>query len=295
MEKRRLGGTDMEVSRLGFGGARIGPEQATDDEAARLLNGLLDAGVNFVDTAACYAGSEAQIGRTIAGRRSEYYLATKAGHVVDGATGEPYSAPVISESIERSLKRLNTEAVDLVQIHSCSAEVLRRGEAADALVQAKKAGKTRYIGFSGDGDAAAEAIGMGVFDTLQTSFNLVDQSAAAEILPMAMARGVGVIAKRPIANAAFGQKASPSSYADEYWRRSLSMSAPADAPDDPIEFALRFTLSLDEIDTAIVGTSSAEHALANLALAAAGPLDAAIVANLRKQFDALGGDWNQLT
>ena len=295
MEKRRLGATDMEVSRLGFGGARIGPEQATDDEAARLLNGLLDAGVNFVDTAACYAGSEAQIGRTIAGRRSEYYLATKAGHVVDGATGEPYSAPVISESIERSLKRLNTEAVDLVQIHSCSAEVLRRGEAADALVQAKKAGKTRYIGFSGDGDAAAEAIGMGVFDTLQTSFNLVDQSAAAEILPMAMARGVGVIAKRPIANAAFGQKASPSSYADEYWRRSLGMTAPADAPDDPIEFALRFTLSLDEIDTAIVGTSSAEHALANLALAAAGPLDAAIVANLRKQFAALGSDWNQLT
>ena len=295
MEKRRLGSTDMHVTRLGFGGARIGYEQSTDDEAARLLNGLLDAGVNFIDTAACYVGSEEQIGRVIAGRRSEYYLATKAGHVVDGATGEAYSEQVVSESIERSLKRLNTEAVDLVQIHSCSAEVLQRGEAANALLEAKKAGKTRYIGFSGDGDAAAEAIGMGIFDTLQTSFNLVDQSAAAEILPMAMTRGMGVIAKRPIANAAFGREASPSSYADEYWRRSSGMSAPADAPDDPIEFALRFTLSMDEIDTAIVGTSSAEHALANLALAAAGPLDPAMVANLRKQFAALGSDWNQLT
>ena len=165
MEKRRLGSTDMEVTRLGFGGARIGFEKSTDEEAARLLNGLLDAGVNFIDTAACYEGSEEQIGRLIAARRSEYYLATKAGHVVDGATGEPYSEPVITESIERSLKRLNTEAVDLVQIHSCSAKVLRRGEAANALVKAQEAGKTRYIGFSGDGDAAAEAIGMGVFDT----------------------------------------------------------------------------------------------------------------------------------
>ncbi len=295
MEKRRLGATDMEVTRLGFGGARIGFEKSNDEEAASLLNGLLDAGVNFIDTAACYEGSEEQIGRLIAGRRSEYYLATKAGHVVDGATGEPYSEPVITESIERSLMRLNTEAVDLVQIHSCSAEVLLRGEAANALVKAQKAGKTRYIGFSGDGDAAAEAIGMGVFDTLQTSFNLVDQSAAAEIFPIAIARGVGIIAKRPIANAAFGQEASPSSYADEYWRRSQGMTAPADAPDDPIEFALRFTLSLDEIDTAIVGTSSAKHALANLALAAAGPLDPAIVADLRKQFATLGSQWNQLT
>ena len=152
MEKRRLGATDMEVSRLGFGGARIGFEKSTDEEAARLLNGLLDAGVNFIDTAACYEGSEEQIGRLIADRRSEYYLATKAGHVVDGATGEPYSEPVITESIERSLKRLKTETVDLVQIHSCSAEVLLRGEAANALVKAQKAGKTRYIGFSGDGD-----------------------------------------------------------------------------------------------------------------------------------------------
>ncbi len=193
------------------------------------------------------------------------------------------------------MKRLKTDALDLIQIHSCSVEVLRRGEAANALVRAKKDGKTRYIGFSGDGDAAAESIGMGVFDTLQTTFNMVDQSAADEILPMALARGMGIIAKRPIANAAFKREASPSDYADEYWRRSNSMSAPADAPDDPIELALRFTLSFDEIDTAIVGTSSAAHALANLPLVDAGPLDAAMVADLRAQFTSLGAEWNQLT
>ncbi len=295
MEKRRLGATDMKVTRVGFGGARIGEDRSTDDGADRLLNGLLDAGVNFIDTAACYGRSEKQIGQSISRRRSEYYLATKAGHVVGGATGEEYSEQVISESIDRSLKRLNTDVLDLVQIHSCSAEVLRRGEAANALVRAKKDGKTRYIGFSGDGDAAAESIGMGVFDTLQTSFNVVDQSAADEILPMAMARGMGIIAKRPIANAAFKRESSPSGYADEYWRRSNSMTAPENAPDDAIELSLRFILSLDEIDTAIVGTSSAAHGLENLALAEAGPLEPSIVADLRAQFASLGAEWSQLT
>lgn len=295
MEKRRLGATDMEVTRLGFGGARIGFGQSTDQEADRLLNGLLDAGVNFIDTAACYAGSEEQIGKSISGRRSDYYLATKAGHAVGGSTGEEYSEQVISESIDRSLERLQTDVLDLIQIHSCSVEVLLRGEAADALVRAKKDGKTRYIGFSGDGDAAAESIGMGIFDTLQTSFNLVDQTAADEILPMAMARGIGVIVKRPLANAAFKRESSPTAYADEYWRRSNSMSAPEDAPDDPIEVALRFVLSFDEIDTAIFGTSSSAHALETVALGEAGPLDPVAVGDLRRQFAVLGAEWGQLT
>ena len=185
--------------------------------------------------------------------------------------------------------------LDLVQIHSCDVEVLTRGEAVGALIRAKEEGKTRYIGFSGDGDAAAEAIGMGVFDTLQTTFNLVDQSAANEIFPLALSRGMGIIAKRPIANAAFKRSSSPSDYADEYWRRGNSMSLPDGAPGDLIEIALRFTLSFDEIDTAIVGTSKAAHALANLPLANAGALPPAIVAELRKQFATLGTKWHQRT
>ncbi len=295
METRKLGGTDMVVTRLGFGGARIGFEKTSESEVGRLLNGLLDAGVNFIDTAACYDGSEELIGNAIGSRRSEYYLVTKAGHVVGDATGEPYSHGVISSSIDRSLERLKTDVLDLVQIHSCSVEVLQRGEVAAALAEARDAGKTRYIGYSGDGAAALEAIRMGVFDTLQTSFNLVDQSAAAEIFPAAVAQGMGIIAKRPIANGAFDRDGSPYDYADEYWRRSKSVTAPEGAPADGVEFSLRFTLSFDEVDTAIVGTSAAAHAIANVALAEAGALDASIVADVREQFRQHGGAWTQLT
>lgn len=294
MQKRRLGRTDMEVSWLGFGGARIGHEKSTQEETARLLHALLDAGVNFVDTAECYTGSEEMIGNALAARRSEYYLATKCGHVVDGATGEEFSAKVITENIDRSLRRLKTDRVDLVQFHSCSAEVLRRGDAVDALLKARAAGKTRYIGYSGDGEDAEFAIGMGIFDTLQTSFNLVDQSAAAEVLPAALAAGLGIIAKRPIANAAFGRASSPSDYADEYWRRSRQFRPPAGAPPDSVELALRFVRSFDEIDVAIVGTSKAEHALSNIRISQQGPLDPAAVSDLRRQFRELGAAWQPM-
>ena len=235
METRRLGKTDLEVSRLGFGGARIGQEEVTSEQVDSLLNGLLDMGVTLIDTAACYDDSEELIGRFISKRRDEYVLASKCGHITGDASGEPWSAEVISESIDRSLKRLGTDHLDLVQLHTCSSEVLKRGEAVDAVVKAKETGKTRYIGYSGDGEKAVVAIRMGIFDTLQTSFNIVDQEALAEVLPAAVEANMGVIAKRPIANGAIGKESSPYDYADTYWERSQKMQIPDGAPEDGIE------------------------------------------------------------
>ncbi len=291
METRTLGRTDLTVTRLGFGGARIGYEDVTPDEADRLLNGLLDVGVTFVDTAACYHDSEEQIGRWIGARRDEYVLASKCGHVTGGATGEAWSAETIAHSIDRSLQRLHTDRIDLIQLHSCSAEELDRGEAVEAVLRAKEAGKVRYVGYSGDGEAAVKAIEMGVFSTLQTSYNVVDQEARREVLPAARAAGMGVIAKRPLANASFKADASRYAYADVYWERSKSMVVPEGAPADGVELALRFCLSHESVDTAIVGTSRVENAERNAETIAEGGLPEDVVTSLFEQFDRAGGDW----
>ena len=184
MEKRQLGKTDMQVSVLGFGGAEIGYEGATTETVQTLLNSALDAGLNVIDTAECYETSEELIGQTVSHRRDEFYLFTKVGHP-RGVGSEDWSAASVLESIERSLRRMKTDRVDLVQLHSCSESVLRKGEAITALQTARERGYTRYIGYSGDSRAAKFAVECDVFDTLQTSLNIAEQEPIELTLPIA--------------------------------------------------------------------------------------------------------------
>ena len=301
METRQLGNTDLHVSRLGVGLAEIGFELTPADvaEAAAVLNHALDGGILFLDTAACYDISEELVGRTVAQRRDEYVLATKAGHVTDGYQGEPWTKQTVADSIDRSLRRMKTDHVDLVQLHSCGVDVLARGEVIEALQEARQAGKTRYIGYSGDNESAQWAVDSGLFHTLQTSFNLVEQKARYGLLQKAKAQGMGVIIKRPIANGAWGAAQSPSGYAQQYWERAQTMQAQgpiADAPENRILLALGFTLSHAEVDTAIVGTRNPAHMQANIRWVEEElPLAPTAVADLHRRFDELGRDWPQLS
>lgn len=299
MDKRQLGQTNMQVTRLGFGLSEIGSADLSDAHPEEVLNAALDAGINFLDTAACYGLSEELIGNAVSARRSEFYLATKAGHVVAGYQGEEWTAQTIRDSIDRSLQRLKTDQLDLVQLHSCSVAVLERGEAIGALQEAQREGKTRYIGYSGDNDAAEWAVRSGLFDTLQTSFNLVDQKARFKLFAEAKAQGMGVIVKRPIANSAWGAVESPSGYADGYFERAQRMRAAEplpDAPADRIALALGFTLTHDAVDVAIVGTKTPKYMRSNVELVEGGlPLTEATVAELHRRFENLGRDWPQLT
>ena len=223
METRELDNTGLRVTQLGFGLAEIERQEdrGTDvSGAGRVLEAALDGGINFLDTAACYASTEELIGRTVGHRRDDYVLATKCGHVVDDATGEPWSAEVIEHSIDRSLRRMRTDRLDIVQFHSPRLEISEHGEAVEALVRARDAGKTRFLGFSGDNESAWWAVESGVFDTLQTSFNLVDQQARYGLFDEARRRGLGIIIKRPLANGAWGKEHSPSYYADQYFERA---------------------------------------------------------------------------
>lgn len=305
MQMTTLGNTGLKVSRLGAGLAEIGEQLTIADieQASQVLNAALDGGINFLDTAACYGVSEEVIGRTIAHRRDEYILASKCGHVTGGYMGEPWTAQTITESIDRSLARLRTDYLDLVQLHSCGVDVLEQGEVTEAVLKAKAAGKTRFMGYSGDNEAARWAVDSGLFDTLQTSFNLVDQHARTRLFPLAEARGMGIIIKRPIANAAWGAERAPrygrAGRADEYFRRAQVMARLGpipDAPDDRILLAMGFVFAHPEVDTAIVGTRNPSHMLADIELLERGLLiQREAVEALRLRFDQVEEQWVQLT
>jgi hypothetical protein len=296
MEQRTLGNTGLQVTRLGLGLSEIGYELGLQGEkqASRVLNAALDAGINFLDTAACYGDSETLVGRSVAHRRDEFVLATKAGHSTSGYAGPSWTAETVTDSIERSLKRLKTDHLDLVQLHSCSLGVLKEGEVIQALLDAQQAGKTRFVGYSGDNEAALWAVKSGHFDTLQTSFNLVDQGARSILFSEVQARGMGLIAKRPIANAVWGGDGGAPT---PYRRRARAMveAGPIpDAPDDPILLALGFTLAHDAIDTAIVGTTDPDHVRDNIELVEqALPIAEAAVAALHQRYDMLADGWRQ--
>jgi aryl-alcohol dehydrogenase-like predicted oxidoreductase len=291
MEKRRLGKTDMEVSVLGFGGSEIGYEKTSFETVAALLNSALDAGLNVIDTAECYYGSEEAIGKAVSGRRDEFYLFTKCGHPHGMESAPNWSRGSILQSIERSLQRLKTDELDIVQLHSCSESELRNGEAIAALQTARDKGYTRYIGYSGDSRAAHYAVECGVFDTLQTSISIADQEAIDLTLPLAREKKMGVIAKRPIANAAWKTRHKPvSSYHHEYWERLRKLKysfLDSSDLDKAIGIALRFTLSVPGVDTAIVGTTKPERWEGNAKLLEAGPL-------AEPEFESIRHRWEEV-
>jgi aryl-alcohol dehydrogenase-like predicted oxidoreductase len=275
VEKRKLGKTDMEVSVLGFGGSEIGYQEVPAPVVTRMLNSALDAGLNVIDTAECYAGSEELIGKAVSARRNEYYLFTKCGHP-EGWGYPDWKPASLLKSIERSLRRLKTDCVDLVQLHTCAEDELRKGDVIEALKRARKRGLTRHIGYSGDGQAALYAIECGEFDTLQTSVNIVEQEALEVTLPLAAKRNTGVIAKRPVANVAwqYGKRRPENSYVAPYWERlqKLEYDFLKGKLNKTVAIALRFAISAPGVHTAIVGTTKPGRFEENAAAVAAGLL-----------------------
>ena len=286
MERRRLGRTDIVASVLGFGGSEIGYERASVRTVERLLGGALDAGLNVVDTAECYEDSEELIGKAIGGRRRDVHLFTKCGHP-GGWSRANWRPKSLLTSIERSCQRLRTDHLDLIQLHSCSLAELRKGDVIAALEQARERGWARYIGYSGDGEAARYAVECGRFDTLQTSVSVADQHVIEQTLPLARARDVGVIAKRPLANVAWRYARKPSEpYYQTYWSRlrRLDYTFLRDLPDIAVGTALRFTLSVPGVHTAIVGTRQPERWQQNAALLAAGALPPTELERIRSRW-----------
>jgi aryl-alcohol dehydrogenase-like predicted oxidoreductase len=166
----------------------------------------------------------------------------------------------------------------------------------DALQRAREAGKTRYLGYSGDGEAARYAIACGAFATLQTSINIADQEAIEWTLPLARARGMGVLAKRPLAHVAWQHGTRPADpYVQVYWERlrQLDYDFLRQGLAAAVGMALRFTLSVDGVHTAIVGSAQPGRWWQNAALLAAGPLAQEPFAAIRARWRATAGaEWH---
>jgi aryl-alcohol dehydrogenase-like predicted oxidoreductase len=286
MEKRRLGQTDMEITGLGCGGSDFGDGNAEAIE--RLLHSALDAGINVIDTAECYERGEELIGKAVRKRRDEIFLFTKCGHP-RGVGSEDWSRQSILESIQRSLRRLQTDRIDLIQLHGPSEAVMKRGDAIAALESAREQGLVRYIGYSGDSQPAHYAASSGVFDTLQTSINIADQEAIALTLPLAREKRMGVIAKRPLANVAWKTGHKPmKSYHHEYWERLRKLNyefLQHCSIEESIAIALRFTLSVPGVHVAIVGTTKPERWAQNVKMIENGALKDEEFQTIRERWD----------
>ena len=313
MEMRAFGRTNLQVGVLGLGAAEIGFENTADHTVDTLLGEALDAGLNVIDTAAMYSDSEEKIGRVLrGGRRNHFFLFTKCGRHLpprssfagflvrahrklrrlsgeaDKYESLDWHPRVLEWNIEQSLVRLKTDRIDLIQLHSCSEETLRQGEAIQVLQRARQAGKTRYIGYSGDGQAALYAIRCGQFDALETSINIADQQAIDLIVPPACRSGMGVIAKRPIANGVWKNNQRPGpSHLHSYWDRLEELRYDWLRDHGAFETALRFTLSVPGVSTAIVGTKNLAHFRQDAECVASGPLE-------KHQFDAIRAHWKRV-
>jgi aryl-alcohol dehydrogenase-like predicted oxidoreductase len=286
IEKRKLGKTGLEVSVLGFGGAEVGYRGGTKESVAAILNDALDAGLNVIDTAECYMTSEELIGQTVSKRRKDYYLFSKCGHSRGYEDPDWNDVKRLRDSLDRSLQRLKTDHLDVFQLHSCTAEVLRRGDVIDFMMRAKEAGKTRFIGYSGDNDDAFYAVETGAFDTLQTSISVADQSVLDKVLPAAVKRGLGIIAKRPLANVMWTQIDKPDAYYIDYWERfkKLQFEFQKRPVGQGVAEALRFTLSVPGVSVAIVGTQKPGRWQENARIVADGPLEPKTFNDLRNRW-----------
>lgn len=288
MDRRPFGKTGLQVSVLGFGGAELGFDEGVDEKrAAAILHPAIDAGLNVIDTASAYLASEQLLGKVLQGKRDRILLFSKCG-ATDGFSRSDWSAEGIRAQVEQSLRALKTDHLDLLQLHSCAVAVLRRGEAIETLEALKREGKTRFIGYSGDADKADWAVKSGRFDTLQTSINVADQRVLEEILPAAAAAGMGVIAKRPVANVAWkhGDEGPQNGYHGVYWERlrELDFEFTRLPLAEAVEIALRFTVFQPGVSTAIVGTSSPGRWAQNAASVAKGPLPVAQMQQLRSRW-----------
>jgi aryl-alcohol dehydrogenase-like predicted oxidoreductase len=296
IEFRVLGKTGLRVSTLGFGGSEIGYQAVAQKTVDKILNAALDAGINVIDTAECYAEGEALVGKAIAARRAEVVLMTKCGHAPLGSASERasgYAQPdwepaMLARSIERSLTNLRTDYVDVMQFHSPSLATLKDGRVIEVLHRARERGQARFVGCSADSDEALYAVESGAFDTLQISASIADQEAIERVIPKAAARRMGVIVKRPIANAAWRHGKQPPAdwYTRPYWDRlqALDYDFLKRGGEDAAAVALRFTLGTAGVTTAIVGTTRVERVAQNIAHAAAGPLPHA-------QYEAIRARW----
>ena len=202
-----LGRTGLEVTRLGYGAMELrsdeGDRAVSDQHSAKVLNAVLDAGINFIDTAVCYGVSEERIGKAISHRRDEYFIATKCGCPATPAAleagGNDYGHENMEAGVDQSLRRMKTDHLDVLQFHGTPAKsVLEEHDAIETLQRLRDKGKIRFIASSSSIPNIRDHIEMGVFDAFQIPYSALSRSHEGVIAQSASA-GIGTIIRGGVA------------------------------------------------------------------------------------------------
>lgn len=286
---RPFGTSGLAAPAVGLGAGPLGDPALGEAEAERLLHAALDLGATLVDTAPSYGRSEARIGRHLARRRGEFVLVTKVGYGVEGEAD--WTAACVAKGIDQALRRLRTDVLDVVLLHSCGPGPLADEGILAALEAARRAGKLRVAGYSGEGAPLAWAAASGRLGALECSVNLWDQGSLDGLVEGAASRGLGVIAKRPLANAPWrfaGRPAAPDlAAAWDRWR-ALGLDLGGLPPE---EAAIRFAAHAPGVACAVLGTTREAHLRRGVEAAARGPLPPDVVRGIRAAWRARAQGW----
>jgi len=304
LPRRTLGRTGLRVTTLGFGALELRGMVAgvgrplTPGQPERILHAVLDAGINYIDVAVDYGEAEAHIGRCISSRRQEFFLASKCGCPLDVTRFSPsertrfgvplprlhdYSRKNIIDAVHQSLRRLQTDYLDVVQLHfSPAREVLEHEGAIETLQDLQRAGKIRFLGCSSILPNITDHITMGVFDVLQIPYSALQPEHEVAIAAAAKT-GAGIVIRGGVAR---GEPGPGQGSADVWklWEHARmdelleGMSA--------TEFLLRFTITNPDMHTTIVGTLNPAHLHENIAAVLQGPLPAAVYHEARHRLAA---------
>ena len=282
-----LGRTGQEVTRLGFGAMEIRGtprgRAVTDEQAETILNAVLDAGITFIDTARSYGLSEEYIGSYIAGRRSEYFLATKGGRYQAGETD--WTQEHLYRGVEESLQRLQVDYVDTLQLHSPTVEEVERGNLVAGLRKLREQGKVRWLGNSTRLPDLPTFLEWGVFDVFQIPYSALERTHE-DLITKAAEAGIGTVIRGGVAKGEPGAGRGSA----EVWRKfeEASLDELREAGESRTSFMLRFTLTHPHVHTIIVGTQRPEHLRENVQAALRGPLSPAVYAEVKRRLDAVG-------
>ena len=285
MKSRRLGRTGLQVSEIGLGTVELGLAYGIADEggiqppsraeATHLLNCALDSGINFLDTARVYGVSEEVIGFALKSRRNEYVLASKVAEKIEPNQHGLSLRAHVTDSVEQSLRALQTDVIDLMQLHSASLEDIRSGEQTEVLKELQKAGRIRFLGASTYGEeAAVAALEDGRFDCIQVAYNVLDRELESRVLPLAQARNVGVVVRSVLLKGALTHRYIylPSGLEELKVAVERIHEIGAMGSVSLPEFAYRFVLVHPAVSTALLGTSSLEEMKATIGYCESGPL-----------------------
>lgn len=298
-----FGKTGVEVTRLGFGAMELAQMAGEADEASvdRLLNAVLDSGINFIDTAPDYGASEELIGKILARRRDEYFLASKCGCLVNRVPGlkngkleHDFGRPNVRAGVEQSLRRLRTDHLDLVQVHSSpAASVIKAEGTVEEMVRLRDEGKVRFLGMSSTHPELDAHIDMGVFDAFQIPYSALQPEHEEAICRVART-GAGTIIRGSVARGATAPDLDEGAKHD-YWREFIAARQDLWSRSDldtlvaeeggvsRMEFMLRFALAHPDLHTTIVGTANVEHLRSNVVAASKGPLPDEVVREVKRR------------